>query len=201
MSSISGWIGTVGQPKQLQDEDGDNLNRIAIFMRGKMAQEDVLDEFGQKEIYADYVIGELHCDDLDNDALDDIATSSRQSIKEDDPRYQAVRDLILGELRYIASRWSDWRREDGAKQAANVPEVSSWLEALEGSTKKKAERWVGRLNIIRSETDTDKKELLKASILAFESYRRKEQLEKLEQIGDESFRKSCPYSGRSTTWS
>jgi hypothetical protein len=183
---LSGWIGTVGQPRQLKDEEGDNLNRIAIFMRGKMAQEDILDEFGQKEIYADYVIGELHCEDLDDDSRDDIATSSRQSIKEDDPRYQAVRDLILAELRYIASQWSDLRREDGAKQAANVPEVSSWLEALEGSTKTKAERWVGRLNVIRSETDTDKKELLKASILAFESYRRKEQLEKLEAIGDES---------------
>ena len=183
---LSGWIGTVGQPRQLQDEEGDNLNRIAIFMRGKMAQEDILDEFGQKEIYADYVIGELHCEDLDNDSLDDIATSSRQSIKEDDPRFQAVRDLILAELRHIAGRWSDWRREDGAKQAASVPEVSSWLNALQGATKTKAERWVGRLNVIRSETDTDKKELLKASILAFESYRRKEQLEKLEDISDES---------------
>lgn len=100
---LSGWIGTVGQPRQLQDEEGENLNRIAIFMRGKMAQEDILDEFGQKEIYADYVIGELHCDDLDDNSRDDIATSSRQSIKEDDPRYKAVRDLILGELRYIAS--------------------------------------------------------------------------------------------------
>jgi hypothetical protein len=97
-----------------------------------------------------------------------------------------VGDLILAELRYIASRWSDWRREDGAKQAANVPEVSDWLTALQGSTKKKAERWIGRLNVIRSDKDTDKKELLKASILAFESYRRKEELEKLEQIGDES---------------
>jgi hypothetical protein len=183
---LSGWIGTVGQPRQLQDEEGDNLNRIAIFMRGKMAQEDILDEFGQKEIYADYVIGELHCEDLDNDSLDDIATSSRQSIKEDDPRFQAVRGLILAELRHVAGRWSDWRREDGAKQAASVPEVSSWLNALQGATKTKAERWVGRLNVIRSETDTDKKELLKASILAFESYRRKEQLEKLEDISDES---------------
>lgn len=183
---LSGWIGTVAQPRQLQDEEGDNLNRIAIFMRGKMAQEDVLDEFGQKEIYADYVIGELHCEELDDDSREDIATSSRQSIKEDDPRFQAVSDLILAEIRYIASRWSDWRREDGAKQAANVPEVSSWLEALEGATKKKAERWVGRLNVIRSETDTDKKELLKASILAFESYRRKEQLEKLDAISDQS---------------
>ena len=28
----------------------------------------ILDEFGQKEIYAGYVIGELHCEDLDDDS-------------------------------------------------------------------------------------------------------------------------------------
>lgn len=60
--SLSGWIGTVSSPSQLKDEEGDNLNRLAVFMRGKMAQEDILDEFGQKEIYADYIIGELHCE-------------------------------------------------------------------------------------------------------------------------------------------
>ncbi len=183
---ISGWIGTVAQPRQLVDEEGDNLNRIAIFMRGKMAQEDILDDYGQKEIYADYVIGELHCEDLDVDSEDDIATSSRQSFKQDDPRFQAVREIVLTELRYIANRWSDWRREDGTKEARGVPEVLEWLDALQAATRKKAERWVGRLNIIRSENDTDKKELLKASILAFESYRRKEELEKLENISDVS---------------
>lgn len=56
--TLDGWVGIVASPGQLKDEEGDNLNRIAIFMRGKLAQEDVLDEFGQKEIYADYVIGE-----------------------------------------------------------------------------------------------------------------------------------------------
>ncbi len=65
--SLSGWIGTVSKPDQLKDEDGDNLNRLAVFMRGKMAQEDMLDDFGQKEIYADYIIGELHCEELDVD--------------------------------------------------------------------------------------------------------------------------------------
>ena len=63
---LSGWIGTVSNPSQLKDEDGDNLNRLAVFMRGKMAQEDILDDFAQKEIYADYVIGELHCEELDS---------------------------------------------------------------------------------------------------------------------------------------
>jgi hypothetical protein len=182
--NITGWIGTVYKPTQLLAEDNDNLNRIAIFMRGKMAQEDILDDFGQKEIYADYILGELHCEELDVDDRDDIATSSRQSIKHDDPRFEMVRDIVLGELRHIANQWSDWRREDGAKEARSVPEVVEWLDNLESGAKKKAERWVGRLNVIRSDTDFDKKELLKASILAFESYRRKSELEKLDAIDD-----------------
>ena len=184
--SLSGWIGTVSKPDQLKDEDGDNLNRLAVFMRGKMAQEDMLDDFGQKEIYADYLIGELHCEQLDVDDQGDIATSSRQSLKEDDPRFEALRKVVLSELRFIAGKWSDWRRTDGAKVAATVPAVSDWLSNLKGDTKKKAERWIGRLNTIRSNDDGDKKELLKASILAFESYRRKEELDRLEEIKDES---------------
>jgi len=184
--SLSGWIGTVSSPSQLKDEEGDNLNRLAVFMRGKMAQEDILDEFGQKEIYADYIIGELHCEQLDLDNHNDIATSSRQSLKQDDPRFEALRKMVLSELRHIAGKWSDWRRSDGTKTAASVPAVSAWLNNLHGDTKKKAERWIGRLNTIRSPDESDKKELLKASILAFESYRRKEELDRLENIKDEN---------------
>jgi hypothetical protein len=184
--SLTGWIGTVTKPDQLKDEDGDNLNRLAVFMRGKMAQEDILDEFGQKEIYADYVIGELHCEQLDLDDKGDIATSSRQALRQDDPRFEALRAIVLLELRNIAGRWSEWRRVDGAKAAASVPAVSEWLKNLTGDTKKKAERWIGRLNTIRSNDDGDKRELLKASILAFESYRRKDDLDKLDSLQDES---------------
>lgn len=184
--SLTGWIGTVSKPDQLKDEEGDNLNRLAVFMRGKLAQEDILDEFGQKEIYADYIIGELHCEELDTDDKTDIATSSRQSLKQDDPRFEALRRIVLTELRHVANRWSDWRRTDGAKTAAKVPAVSNWLNGLKGDTKRKAERWIGRLNTIRSQDDSDKKELLKASILAFESFRRKEELERLDEVKDES---------------
>ncbi len=184
--SLSGWIGTVSIPSQLKDEEGDNLNRLAVFMRGKMAQEDILYEFGQKEIYADYIIGELHCEELDIDDQDDTATSGRQSLKQDDPRFEALRKIVLSELRHIAGKWSDLRRADGTKTAAAVPAVSAWLQNLQGDTKRKAERWIGRLNTIRSSDEFDNKELLKASILAFESYRRKEELDRLENIQDEN---------------
>ena len=185
--TITGWIGTVKHPRYLKDEEGENLNRLAVFMRGKLAQEDILSGFGQKEIYADYAVGEIYCDDLDSDAEDDIATSSRQTLKFDDPRFERIRDVMYRELRHIASKWSDWRRGDGTKQfVSEVPEVAEWLNDLTGDTKAKAERWIGRLNVIRSDRDVEKRELLKGSILAFESYRRKEQLDFLGNLTDQN---------------
>lgn len=123
---------------------------------------------------------------MDIDGAQDIATSSRQALTEDDQRFRDLRKFILAELRHIASQWSDLRREGGTKFARSVPAVSAWLDGLTGDTKKKAQRWVGRLNEIRSDRDTDRKELLKASILAFESYRQREQLDRLENLSADS---------------
>ena len=183
--NVTGWIGTVKKPNFLKTEDGDNLNRLAVFMRGKVAQEDLLGDFGLKEIFADYVVGEIHYDDLDKDDGDDIATSSRQALKYDDPRFAALRRFIHSELRYVASQWTDLRNQQGAKVfCRDVPAVAEWLEALQGDTKKKAARWIGRLNVLPA-GDEAKRELLKASILAFESYRWKEQLDFLGNISNE----------------
>ena len=155
-------------------------------MRGKIAQEDLLGDFGLKEIFADYIVGELHCDALDDDAAEDIATSSRQSLKYDDPRFRSIREFVGRELRYIAGRWTDLRNRQGSKIfCKELPAVAEWLNGLKGDTKGKAERWIGRLNVIRSD-DHVKRELLKGSILAFESYRWKEQLDFLDSLADEN---------------
>jgi len=184
--SVTGWIGTVKKPNFLKAEDGDNLNRLAVFMRGKVAQDDLLGHFGMKEIFVDYVVGEIHCDDLDQDDDEDIATSSRQALKYDDPRFAALRDFVHGELRFIAGQWTNLRNQQGAKVfCRDVPAVAEWLNALQGDTKKKAERWIGRLNVLPAE-DEAKRELLKASILAFESYRFREQLDFLGHVSNEN---------------
>ena len=184
--TITGWIGTVRRPSFLKAEDGDNLNRLAVFMRGKVAQEDILGDFGLKEIFADYVVGEIHCDEFDEDDGEDIATSSRQALKHDDSRFESVRKAVYAELRHINSRWTGLRNRDGSKiLCKQVPAVEEWLATMQGSTQKRAEKWIGRLNVLRSGDET-KRELLKASILAFESYRRKEQLDFLEGLSNEN---------------
>lgn len=41
---ITGWIATCSEPKELDDDE--NLNRIVIMVRGKMAKEDIFSEIG-----------------------------------------------------------------------------------------------------------------------------------------------------------
>jgi hypothetical protein len=97
---ISGWLGTVKESGQLKDEEGDNLNRIAIFMRGKIAQEDILADFSERGVYASYLLGELIVEGLDlydgagTEQDDDAATTSRQRLVEDDERYQTLKSFI-----------------------------------------------------------------------------------------------------------
>ena len=74
--SIDGWIGTATEAGQLKDRDtNESINGIIVIVRGKLAQEDILDEFGEGGLYSKYVLGEIHADFLDQDEEDDIATT------------------------------------------------------------------------------------------------------------------------------
>ena len=191
-TTIVGWLATVGEVKYLKDEEGDNLNRIAIFVRGKLAQEDILTDFSERGVYANYLIGELRVDGLDEfdgpgtREDEDAATSSRQRIVEDDERYQKLRRIIGRELKHIQNRWADLRSEEGSDKAMEIPEVKAWVEQLKPNTRKKARKWLGKLNRIRIDEVEEQKQLMKHAVLAFEFYRVNENLDRLENIDDDN---------------
>jgi hypothetical protein len=191
--SISGWLGTVREVKHLKDEEGENLNRVAIFVRGKMAQEDILSNFSERGVYVSYLIGELRVDSLDtydgpgSSKDDDAATSSRQQLVEDDERFVAIKAFLATELKHIQSEWKRLKAEEGAQRALQIPAVKDWMDGLPKSSRTKAKKWVGKINQIRIDDLNEQKQLIKHSILAFEFYRAKENLDALERITDENF--------------
>ena len=190
--TITGWLATVGEVRYLKDEEGDNLNRIAIFVRGKLAQEDILTDFSERGVYASYLIGELRVDDMDKydgpgtNEDEDAATSSRQKIVEDDERYRELREIIGRELKYIQRRWAELRSEEGSKKALEIPEVRDWVEELKPNIRKKAKKWLGKLNRIRIDDVDEQKQLMKHAVLAFEFYKINENLAKLDNIDDDN---------------
>ncbi len=193
-NGISGWIGTVRESGQLKDaESSENLNRIAVFVRGKMAQEDILGDFSERGVFAGYLLGELRADlfdtydgQEDEEPDDDAATSSRQRLVEDDDRYAALKDFLSKELKHIQNRWSDLRSQAGVKQALTIPAVKDWLDSLKSSIRKKAQAWLGKINRIRTDDPNERRQLIKHAVLGFEFYRLHDNLEAIEQISDEN---------------
>lgn len=189
-SPVNGWIGTVFKSNSLRDDDKENLNQIALTVRGKMAQSDLLRSMSERGVYASYLIGELSFDDLDRfdgdneDRDDDAATSSRQQIVEDDPRYRELMNLLQPELTAIGNKWAQLRVEEGTQEALNIPEIAEWIDSLEAAARPAAKRWLGKLGKLGVDDDRVKRQLLKHAVIGFEFFRARENLEALDSISD-----------------
>ena len=180
--AICGWIGLVKKSGALQEEAGaDNLNKISVLARGKVALEDILDSYREGGLYTKYIIGELEADFLDLTEEEDIATSSRQDFIQSDPRFVQLRAFVERELKYLASERKKLKDEEGAKRASEIPALKKWYESLKGDTKTAAKKLFGRINQIAID-DEHRKTLYKYGVLAFEHLRHKEKLSELAQL-------------------
>ncbi len=96
---ILGWIGayksTRGRKAELTDFPD---NFISLFANEKMGEFNILPVVGQNKLNEVYVVGQLHVDLFELTELPDMALSNRQGYKSDDPRYEAVREYVRGEL-------------------------------------------------------------------------------------------------------
>ncbi|MFG1785828.1 ATP-binding protein [Rhodococcus oryzae] len=179
---VSGWIGTVEHAGELKDPDGDNLNSILLMVRGKLAHEDLLEEFNEGKVFRAYLIGEIHADFLDSDDRADIATSSRQRIIEDDVRYQELLEWLRKEVTKIGSSWTGFRTKAGTEAALENNLIKDWFGTLQGDSKKKAERLFGKINQLTIDDERQRTELFSHAVLAFETLRYRDNLDALDQL-------------------
>ncbi|MCY4674477.1 MAG: ATP-binding protein [Bacteroidetes bacterium] len=180
---VSGWIGTVDKPETLDEVN----NAIVLMARGKLVHEDLLPEFKEAGVYADYVLGEINADFLDTDE-EDIITSGRQSVKEDAPRYMAVIDFVGETLKTVKNEWTGLRKEQSKTRALAYPTIKEWYDGLGPDRKKTAERLFGKIESLRLRDTNTIKELYRSSILAFEKLALKDMLSALDTLEtEESF--------------
>ena len=178
--STRGWIGLVEKSGGLQ-EGADNLNKISILARGKVALEDILDSYREGGLYTKYIIGELEADFLDLTEEEDIATSSRQDFIQSDERFRQLRRFVEQELKYLAKARAELKNEEGVKRAGEIPVLKEWYGSLKGDTKNAAKKLFGRINQIATD-EYHRKTLYKYGVLAFEHLHHKEKLNELEEL-------------------
>jgi hypothetical protein len=182
-NGMTGWIGTAFESGALTDTDsGESLNKLPLIIRGKLALENILDSIPEVGVYQNYLVGEIHADYLDADDLEDIATSSRQSIREDDPRFQALRKFIGAELKHIKQNWTSLRNQGGMNAALDIPEILDWYRTIGADHKRRAERLFGKINQLGLPS-RDRDELFAQGVLAFEVMKQRENLDALDDLG------------------
>ena len=170
--AVRGWLGTARKPKQLDSKEAGNLNGIVVFARGRLFHENILDKVNDGRLYTKYLTGQIEAEFLDRDDRPDIATSDRQRIQEDDPRYEALLSFLRSSLSLVEKRWTDWRRKHEVKRAKEVsPALGEWLATLPEGHKATAEKLIARLSALPIDEDDDRKLLYRHGILAFERMR------------------------------
>lgn len=178
--TIKGWIGTVAKPKQLETDAG-NLNSVIVLARGRLLIENVLDKINASGMYTKYLTGQIEADFLDDDDLEDIVTSDRQRVLENDERYEKLLNILKSLLSKISVQWDEWRRKYGTEQVSNeYPSIGDWLNQLPEGYRESAKKLISRIGAMPVEDRDDKRELLKHAIYAFERLRIRSAAHELE---------------------
>ncbi len=177
---ISGWIGSAKARKNVNED----TNGIVIFAKGKLAHEDILNDMEEGGVWTKYIIGEIDADFLDDNAKEDMITSSRQRVNEDDPRYKSLRKFLKqGVIREIATNWQRMRKESAAKDVlAKRKNIRRWLERFEGDQYDYAYDLLGRVETLEVDVDAEKIPLFRAIMYAFERLAVRHQLSVLNKL-------------------
>lgn len=186
--NITGFIASVKKPSELKDEEVSN-NAITVLANGRIFQENILDELDNAKIFTSYLVGEINADFLDNSNYQDMATSSRQGLRQNDERYAILKAFVANALKTVDTDWDAWRKETGLKEVKEKhPALQTWLDELKDSRDKKAaEDLISKVNTIRfggtdNEQENARKDVLKSAVLAFEKLKVRGNLERLNEL-------------------
>lgn len=180
---VRGWIAASARPVDLRNEESGSMNGIVVIARGRLIQENVLDKLNFNRILNSYVTGQVEADFLDTDDQDDIATSDRQRLVEDDKRYVALLAFLRQSLVSVSDSWSALRNEArGRDVQTENPAIAEWIGALPSSQQNAARTMLGTIEAIEVDDPSERKSLYKAGVLAFERLRLIDASQRLAEI-------------------
>lgn len=109
---MTGWIGIHASINKAEAEKNDsryvknqfyNPNQIRVYVRGKLFSDNILSSLPLVGAFVNYIEGEVSFEILDENDLDDIATSNRQDFSFIDERVKLLKELLSGICRQLLS--------------------------------------------------------------------------------------------------
>lgn len=121
--NVKGFIASINKPKQLKIAGADEKVTIDLFVNGRLREKDILRHIPTDRLAADYLYGQIHIDDFDNDDTDRF-TSSREGIVAGDPKFLELLSKIKGILPTILDGWDELRRNHREEGDPENPQIS-----------------------------------------------------------------------------
>jgi hypothetical protein len=113
---MSGFIASVGVPRDLNIFNIDERVSVDLFVNGRLREKNILKHIPSARIVEEYLYGQIHFNVLDDKKIDRF-TSSREGIIADDPLFEEFLKKLKDEImRVVLADWDKWRvkhKKDG----------------------------------------------------------------------------------------
>ncbi|WP_175441561.1 BbrUII/HgiDII family restriction enzyme [Micromonospora humi] len=185
---VKGWIGTAKRPSDLTDDaEAGSLKNIIVLARKRPIQEGIIEKLDTSRLFGNYVTGQIEADFLDLDGdYEDIATSDRQRLIEDDPRVVQLQQFLRARFLEASQEWSEARpKKEGEDALVRFPKLRGWIDSRPGWQKAPAEKMIGTIASLEFEGKSaakDRNTLFRSGILAFERVGLREVIEDLDNL-------------------
>lgn len=186
---VRGWIGTARTPSDLADRDGvGSLKNIIVLARKRPIHEGIIDKLDFSRVFGNYVTGQIEADylDSDNPDEDDIATSDRQRLIEDDPRVEGLHKFLREAFKTASDKWNAERPKRKSKDAfEEFPELETWRDSLPGWQQDPATKMISTiaaLTLDQANERTYRASLYRSGVLAFARIGLREKSDELDQL-------------------
>lgn len=111
---VDGFVISVEKPADLKIKETDDTVTVDLFVNGRLREKDILKHIRTRRVPESYLYGQINYNALDEG--EDRFTSSRESIKAEDPKFQEFLKKFKSLLHTIMNQWDEFRvekREDG----------------------------------------------------------------------------------------
>lgn len=134
---VKGWLGFVRKPKDLHRNADENFSNIVVYINGKIADDDLLRNNPDSTFASKYIVGEIVADYLgDLDGSDEVVTSSRQGLDNDDSRVEELLGFAAMARTKAISLWNERRKRRGVSdlpsEIRDDERYRRWLRGLSG---------------------------------------------------------------------
>lgn len=180
--SVKGWVGTVKTPGLITE---DQNNVVSLYANGKMVHENIIPDEIKARTFATYLIGGIDADFLDDDEQTDIVIANRQGVREDDPRFIALRDFVVSRvLNKIGDSWTKMRNIAQIDPHLMADDIEDWYQGLH--TQKDQEKASSILKRL-SRISIDVTEEIRLAKLIIDNFEVIKKIKGLVQRDDEGF--------------